>query len=102
MLLFGFGDAGSVYPAMWNAQLAARAEGVGSALTAAMTVFNKQEILTVLGVPAEGVPPLVACATFGYPTGRWGVAQRNPVTTVTYHNHWGTPLSFGVDGPLYP
>jgi nitroreductase len=101
MLLFGFGDAGSVYPALWNAQLAARAEGVGSALTSIMTVFHKEETLEALGVPSEGAPPLVACITFGYPTGRWGVAQRNPVEAVTYENQWGNPLGFEVNGPLW-
>jgi nitroreductase len=102
MLLFGFGDAGSVYPALWNAQLAARAEGVGSALTSVMGVFHKQETLDVLGVPAEGTPGFVACVTFGYPTGRWGVAQRNAVESVMFEDQWGTPLSFPVGGPLYP
>jgi nitroreductase len=102
MLLFAFGDAGSVYPALWNASLAARAEGVGSALTSVMSFFNRDLTLEVLGVPSEGAPPLVACVTFGYPTGRWGVAQRNPVDQVTYENQWGTPLSFQVGGPLWP
>jgi nitroreductase len=101
MLLFGFGDASSVYQALWNAQLAARAEGVGSALTSVMGVFHKQETLDVLGLPAEGAPNFVACVTFGYPTGRWGVAQRNPVESVMYENQWGTPVSFPVGGPLF-
>ena len=101
MLLFAFGDAGSVYPALWNASLAARAEGVGSALTSVMSFFNRDQVMEVLGVPSDGAPPLVACVTFGYPTGRWGVAQRNPVNQVTYENQWGTPLSFEVDGPLW-
>ena len=102
MLLFAFGDAGSVYPALWNASLAARAEGVGSALTSVMSFFNRDQVMEVLGVPGNGAPPLVACVTFGYPTGRWGVAQRNPVNQVTYENQWGTPLSFDAGGPLWP
>ena len=45
---------------------------------------------------------MAGCVTFGYPTGRWGVAERMPVEDVTFQNQWGAPLAFGVDGPLYP
>ena len=40
LFLFGFVQAdptgGSIFPAVWSAQLAARAEGVGSSLTAVL------------------------------------------------------------------
>ena len=71
-----------------------------TSLTSVMSFFNRDQVMEVLGVPAEGAPPLVATVTFGYPTGRWGVAQRNPVEQVTYENQWGTALTFAVDGPL--
>lgn len=100
LLISGFGDAGSVFPALWNAQLAARAEGVGSALTSVLTFFNRAEALEVLGVPEDGAG-YQATVTFGYPLGRWGVAPRNPVESVTFHNQWGRPLDFEVDGPLF-
>src|SRR5215207_3981693 len=51
MLLFGFAQhdpsGGSIYPALWNAMLAARGEGVGAALTSAM-VFKLADVLAVL------------------------------------------------------
>jgi nitroreductase len=105
LLLFAFAQhdpsGGSIYPAVWNAMLAARGEGVGAALTSAM-VFRLAEVLAVLGVPADQGWHFSACVTFGYPTGKWGVAPRTPVEDVTFKNAWGTPLDFEVNGPLWP
>jgi nitroreductase len=105
LLLFAFSQhdpsGGSIYPAVWNAMLAARGEGVGAALTSAM-VFKLAEVLEVLGVPSGEGWHFSACVTFGYPTGKWGVAPRTAVEDVTYKNAWGTPLDFAVDGPLWP
>jgi len=101
LLLFGFGDAGSVYPALWSAQLAATAEGVGSALTSVLGFFNRDDALAVLGTTAEESGPLLGCVTFGYPLGRWGVAARRPISEVMYRNQWGTPLGMDVPAPLW-
>jgi nitroreductase len=102
LLLCGLGDAGSVYPALWSAQLAARAEGVGSAFTSVLSFFNRDETLAALGVPGEGAPPFHGMITFGYPLGRWGVGARKPAAEVMYSNQWGTPLGIDVPGPLWP
>ena len=102
LLLFGFGDAGSVYPALWSAQLAARAEGVGSALTSVLGFFNRDDALAVLGTTAEESGQLLGCITFGYPLGRWGVAARNPIGEVMFRNRWGNPLGIDVPAPLWP
>jgi nitroreductase len=105
LLLFAFSQhdpsGGSIYPAVWNAMLAARGEGVGAALTSAM-VFRLADVLAVLGVPEGEGWHFSACVTFGYPTGTWGVAARTPVEDVTFKNAWGTPLDFEVNGPLWP
>lgn len=105
LLLFGFAQhdpsGGSIYPAIWNAMLAARGEGVGSALTSALA-FRKDDVLPILGVPEDEGWYMACCVTFGYPTGTWGVAARNPVEEVAFRNHWGQPLGFEVNGPLYP
>jgi nitroreductase len=103
LLLFAFGtdDLYSLFPALWNAMLAARGEGVGSTLTR-MLAGRAQEVFDLLGVPAGEGWQFGACVTFGYPTGRWGVAERAPVDEVTYQNRWGQPLGFSVNGPLYP
>ena len=105
MLLFGFSQhdpsGGSIYPAVWNAMLAARGEGVGAALTSVL-VFKRDDVLAVLGVPPDEGWNMAACVTFGYPTGRWGVAARTPVEKVSFLNRWGDPLSFNVNGPSGP
>ena len=105
LYLFAFArydpTGGSIYPAVWSAQLAARAEGVGSALTTILGFFAPTETLEVLGVPDGKGWLLAATVSFGYPTGRWGVAARRPVHEVAYRNQWGEPLGFEVPGPLW-
>jgi nitroreductase len=104
LFLFGFaqGDpsGGSIFPAIWNAMLAARAEGVGTALTSILAL-KLEEMLTILKVPKDEGWNFAACVSMGYPTGRWDVAPRNPVHEVSYRNTWGEPLGFEIDAPLW-
>jgi nitroreductase len=92
----------SIYPAVWNAMLAARAEGVGSCITALLQFFHPQETFEILGVPTDQGWILSGTISFGYPTGSWGVAQRIPVHKVSYRNSWGDSVGFEVDQPLWP
>ncbi|HMR96194.1 MAG TPA: nitroreductase family protein [Microthrixaceae bacterium] len=105
LLLFGFAQhdptGGSIYPALWSAQLAARAHGVGSTLTAVL-LFADGEVKEILGVPADEGWNQAGCVLMGYPTGRWGVAERQPVQHVSYRNRWGEPLGVEVNDPLWP
>ena len=105
LLLFSFvqydPSGGSIYPATWSAMLAARAEGIGASLTSVF-VFQVDPVLEILGVPKEEGWLFSSCVTFGYPTGRWGVAPRRPVHEVSYRNSWGGPLGFEVPKPLWP
>ncbi len=104
LFLFGFtqGDTsgGSIFPAIWNAMLAARAEGVGTAITSVMA-FKLKETLSILKVPEDKGWNFAACVSMGYPTGRWGVAPRRPVHEVSYRNSWGEPVGFEVNEPLW-
>ncbi len=104
LLLFGFceGDpsGGSIYPAIWNAMLAARAHGVGASLTSAF-MLNPEPMIELLGVPVDSAWLFSCCVTLGYPTGRWGVAPRRPVHEVSYRNHWSQPVGFEVPEPLW-
>ncbi len=106
LYLFGFvqGDptGGSIFPAVWNAQLAARAEGIGSSLTVVLGVFHPTETLAILGVPEDRGWIMSCCVNFGYPTGRWGVAARRPVQEVSYRNRWGEHVGFELEEPLWP
>ena len=104
LLFFGFniGDpsGGSIFPAIWNGMLAARAEGVGSALTSVL-MFKKDQMYEILGVPTDQNWIFAALVTMGYPTGRWGVAPRRPVHEVAFRNQWGTPVGFEIPEPLW-
>jgi nitroreductase len=106
LFLLGFsrGDptGGSIFPAIWSAQLAARAEGVGSALTSVLGVFHGPEAMQILGVPPDKGWAMACCVSFGYPTGRWGVAARRPVHEVAYRNAWGADVGLQIPGPLWP
>ncbi len=105
LLLFAFSQfdttGGSIFPGVWSAMLAARAEGVGSALTSVF-LFRMQEVLDLLGVPANQGWNFNACVTFGYPTGKWGVAPRRPVHEVAHRNRWGQPIGFEAKQSLWP
>jgi nitroreductase len=105
LLLFSFAqfdpNGGSIFPAVWSAMLAARAEGVGSTLTSVF-MFQLDEVLTILRVPKDEGWNFSSCVTFGYPTGRWGVARRRPAHEVTYRNRWGEDPGFEIAAPLWP
>ncbi len=94
-------SGGSIYPAVWSAMLAARAEGVGSCLTSVLSLFHHSEVCELLGVPADRGWAMAACVPFGYPTGHWGVAARRPVHEVAHRNRWGEPVGFEVPEPLW-
>jgi len=104
LLLFAFSQfdtsGGSIFPSVWSAMLAARAEGVGSSLTSVF-MFQLPRVLDALGAPADEGWNFNACVPMGYPTGRWGVAPRAPVQDVSYRNQWGDPVGFEIDEPLW-
>jgi nitroreductase len=77
----------SVYPAVQNLCVAARAQGLGTALTTVIRI-RSAEVLELLGAPA-GRFEIAALTPLGYPSGRFGVAPRKPATAVTHWDHWG-------------
>jgi nitroreductase len=105
LFLFGFvqhdPSGGSIYPAVWSAMLAARTHGVGSSLTSVLGFFHPKETLEILGVPDGEGWIMACCVSFGYPTGRWGVAGRRPVHEVSFRNRWGAPVGFEVPEALW-
>jgi nitroreductase len=101
LLAFGQGSSeSSVYPALWSAMLAARAEGVGTTLTTVLS-YNRDKVFELLGVPTDEDWRMYGCVTMGYPTGRWGVAKRRPLADVTARNRWDQPAGFTSDEPLW-
>jgi nitroreductase len=105
LLLVGFGrsrDGGGIYPALWSAMLAARAEGIGSTLTGMLQSYFADEVFDILGVPKDAGWYHHGAVPMGYPTGKWGVGARKPVDEVAARNSWQGALGFTVPAPLWP
>jgi nitroreductase len=77
----------SVYPAVQNFCVAARALGLGTALTTVIRLLS-HETFDVLGVP-QGKYEIAALLPLGRPVGAFGVAPRKPVAKVTHWNSFG-------------
>ena len=103
LLVFSRNDpsGASIYPAVWNAMLAARGHGVGTCLTTILGMFRHAQVLGVLGVPDDRGWTLSAAVSAGFPTGRWGLAKRKPAHLVAYADRWDEPLPFTIDQPLW-
>jgi len=88
--LTGNGDitsGSSIYPAVQNLMLAARALGLGTALT---TVHRgrQKEVRELLGIPDS--VETAALIPLGWPKGKFGSGMRRPVKEVTYWESWGS------------
>src|SRR4029077_20471025 len=80
----------SIYPAVQNMLLAARALGLGATLTTLHLVFEKE------AEAALGLPPGLhsyALLPIGYPMGRFGPVRRVALADVVYEDLWGEPYS---------
>src|SRR5713226_2582791 len=76
----------SIYPAVQNMLLAARALGFGATLTTLYLQFEKE------AEAALGLPPGVhsyALLPIGYPMGRFGPVRRVALSDVVYGDRWG-------------
>ncbi len=80
------GAGGSIYPAVQNLMLAARALGLGTTLTS-LHKLHEAEVKELLGVP-EGVDTM-ALIPLGWPKGKFGEPVRMPVEKVVYWEQWG-------------
>jgi nitroreductase len=104
LIVFAWGKPNgesSIYPALWSLQLAANAEGIGSALTTLIFKKHTAQVLEILGAPQPGEWVPMAMVTLGYPTGKWDVAKRQPAHEVTFQDTWGNPVPWRVDSPLW-
>jgi nitroreductase len=80
----------SIYPAVQNMLLAARALGLGATLTTLHLQFEK-EVEATLGLP-PGVHTY-ALLPIGYPMGRFGPVRRVPLADVVFEDRWGQACS---------
>jgi len=78
----------SIYPAVQNMLLAARALGLGATLTTLYLNFEK-EVEAALGLPAD--VHSYALLPIGYPMGRFGPVRRVPLAEVVYGDQWRQP-----------
>ena len=78
--------AASIWPAVQNLFLAARALGLGTRIT---TVLNRKEdaVRDILGLPDYA--EMVCLTPVGYPRGSFGPTNRRPAAEVTSFNRWG-------------
>ena len=78
----------SIYPAVQNMLLAARALGLGSTLTTRHINYEK-EVDAAMGIPSGFRS--YAILPIGYPMGRFGPVGRGPLAEVVYLDGWGKP-----------
>jgi len=78
----------SIYPAVQNLMLAARALGLGTVLTTNHMRFE-QEVKAFLGIPED--VDTAALIPIGYPVEgvRFGGSRRKPLTEVVSYDRWG-------------
>jgi nitroreductase len=76
----------SIYPAVQNILLAARALGIGTCLTT-IHRFRDQAVKELLGIPAD--VETAALIPLGYPLRKFGRPPRRPVEEVTFAERWG-------------
>ncbi|MDN5858019.1 MAG: nitroreductase family protein [Pseudonocardia sp.] len=77
---------GSLLPAAWSYQLAARARGLGTAWTTLHLAYER-EIAELLAIPAK-VRQGVLLPTAYYTGETFKPAQRDPVASVLHHDRW--------------
>ncbi len=75
----------SVFPAVQNLMLAARALGLGTTLTT-IHLGDEGTVRDILGIPDD--VQTFAIIPVGYPLGRWSEARRRPVSEVAYWDGW--------------
>jgi nitroreductase len=79
----------SIYPAVQNIMLAARALGIGSCITT-IHRFRDAQVKELLGIPTD--LETAALIPLGYPLGKFGRPPRRPLHEVSFADRWGRAL----------
>lgn len=87
-------EGASVYPAVQNLLLGARANGLGGALTM-FHGLREAEIRAELSIPEEAF--IAATITIGVPAGKHGPVRRKPLDQLVYEDSWGGEVEWAVD-----
>jgi nitroreductase len=83
----------SIYGAVQQLMLAARAYGIGSTLTS-LYLGHEDEVRELLGLPEDALT--MGLIPLGYPArGRWAQPKRRPVEHVVHWGRWGSARDRG-------
>jgi nitroreductase len=92
--------AGSIFPAMQNFLLAARALGLGACLTGWASYGGEPLLRQAVGVPDDWM--LAGHVVIGWPRGRHGPVRRRPLDQVVFLDVWDGPADAIVMSPPGP
>ena len=80
------GAGGSIFPAVQNMLLAARAAGLGATLTT-LYLIHEKEAEAAMGIPEDFHS--YAILPVGFPMGKFGPVRRAPLAGVVFEDKWG-------------
>jgi nitroreductase len=92
-----FLQGASIFPALQNFYLAARAQGLGACPTSWAAYGGEQLMRQAIGIPDEWV--LAGHVVVGWPRGRHGPVRRRPVSDVVFRNRWDPERADIIYGP---
>lgn len=82
---------GSVFPAMQNFLLAARAQGLGACFTSWASYAGEQVIRDAVGVPDDWL--IAGHIVVGWPRGQHGPVRRRPLEGAVFVDRWDEPAT---------
>ena len=89
-------EGASIYPAVQNLMLAARALGYGGVITGFHGPVD-QELKSLLAIPSD---VFIACTvTLGKPEGSHGPVRRRPLSELVYEDEWLQSPDWSIDPP---
>ena len=88
LLVIGEYKGADVSTACQNLMLAARALGIGSTITS-IGGIHEDNVHRLLGVP-DGMDA-TCCIPLGWPDGKFGPANRKPLSEIAFVDHFGRP-----------
>jgi nitroreductase len=82
---------GSIFPAMQNFLLAARAQGLGACLTSWCSYGGEQVLRDAVGIPDDWL--LAGHVVVGWPKGHHGPVRRRPLAGAVNLDRWDQPAT---------